>query len=228
MTEAGHSLPQISLSSRWYSEKLGVWRNLFFGVYVALTYRCHVCLVLPSCFLWKRGRKKNHHQAYVGNICYHGDHGALWDGEAGRRRGVVLRSWNIHSEIWLSRSLQNCKSIPSYKDMILQQVRKSFSPENTSVRHDSWGSCLLERTLSSPPLAGQLAQLLATAGQGLASSSSTPGCFTVSGTPWRVLPRTRGWSWQPAKVLAEGRISKTRWLRHSLYDASSLHFSAHF
>lgn len=28
-----------------------------------------------------KGEEKNHHQAYVGNTCCHGDHGALRDGE---------------------------------------------------------------------------------------------------------------------------------------------------
>lgn len=80
VTEAGHYLPQLSLCSQQYFEKLGIQRKGPSGVYIALTHLCHICPHSPPSFLCKAKEEKKN-QTYVGNACYHGDDGALWDGE---------------------------------------------------------------------------------------------------------------------------------------------------
>lgn len=58
MTEADHSLPQISSGRQQYFEKLSIQRNRPFGVYVALTHPRHVCPHSPRSFLCKGKEEK--------------------------------------------------------------------------------------------------------------------------------------------------------------------------
>lgn len=112
VTEAGHYLPQLSLCSQQYFEKLGIQRKGPSGVYIALTHLCHICPHSPLAFCVKRKKKKKIRHMLetlvTMEMMVHSEMGRL-DFEEEEREGKGSGA----PELQLSKSIKNCKSILS-------------------------------------------------------------------------------------------------------------------